>query len=161
MRLSLSLLFCLALSYSFAQSDSEIIKDEELKISFTVPDGWQATKKDDGYLLGSANTQGFMLIKVMDFKSIKRLKSAMEAGIQQDDGSKLMPTTELTMLGEMGVSGMYDGTVEGTEMLGFLMALMPPSKTRAAVCISVAPKTIFNQSNMDQLKLLLRSVLFD
>jgi hypothetical protein len=40
------------------------------------------------------------------------------------------------------------------------MALMPPSEGRAVICISVAPADIFNQSNMDELKTLLRSVVF-
>ena len=67
---------------------------------------------------------------------------------------------ELSNLGNQGVSGMYRGTIDGKEMLGFLMALMPPSKGRAAICITVAPVDVFNQSNMDHLKILLRSVIF-
>jgi hypothetical protein len=84
----------------------------------------------------------------------------MEAGILQEDGSILELNGDLTNLGNQGVSGMYRGTIDGKEMLGFLMALMPPSKGRAAICIAVAPIDLFNQSNMDQLKILLRSVIF-
>jgi hypothetical protein len=157
----ITLLFSgLAVSSLFAQSDNEVIKDDDMKVQFTVPTGWQATKKADSYVMGSADTQGFMLLKVQNFKTLKKLHSAMASGIEQEDGSVLMPVGELTMLGKQGVSGMYTGTIDGTEMQGFLMALMPPSKGKAAICISVAPKTLFNQSNMDQLKILMRSVIF-
>lgn len=154
------LLIGFSLTSTLAQDDASLIKDDEMKIQFTIPDGWKSTKKDDGYLMGSENTNGFMMLKVQEFKSLKKLRLAMESGIEQDDGSKLMVDGKLSDLGKQGVSGMYRGTIDGKEMQGFLMALMPPSKGRAAICITVAPIELFNQSNMDQLKILLRSVIF-
>ncbi|MEN8248530.1 MAG: hypothetical protein ABFS32_06330 [Bacteroidota bacterium] len=147
-------------SLSYAQDGPQPIVDNEMKVQFTPPEGWQATKKDIGYVMGSDHTEGFMLLKVQDFKSIKKLKAAMEAGVEQEDGSILKPTGDLTLLGDQGVSGMYSGTIDETEMTGFLMALLPPSKRMAVICISVAPQSNFNQSNIDQLKMLLRSVIF-
>ena len=84
----------------------------------------------------------------------------MEAGIEQNDGTKLMLNGSLRLLGNQGVSGMYMGKIDEEEVTGFMMALFPPYETRAAICISVAPSKLFNQTNMDQLKLLLRSVIF-
>jgi hypothetical protein len=101
-----------------------------------------------------------MFINVQKFATIISLKAAMEAGLQLEDGSILVPAGNLTLLGNIGVSGMYIGQIDGTEMKGFLMALMPPSKGRAAICISVAPEYLFNQTNMDELKSLLRSIIF-
>jgi hypothetical protein len=148
------------ISMSHAQTQNEPRIDNKMKIQFTAPVGWKISKKDDGYLMGSPHTSGFMLIKVQDFDSIISLKSAMESGILLEDGSKLLTDGDLNLLGDMGVSGMYLGAIDGTEMRGFLMALMPPSEGRAVICISVAPADIFNQSNMDELKTLLRSVVF-
>ena len=136
------------------------IADDDMGIEFTPPEGWQATKKEVGYLMGSAHTQGFMLLRSDEFKSIKALKSAMKKGIQQEDGSLLKPTKDLAILGDKGVSGMYSGTIDGTEMTGFMMALMPEGKGLAAICISVAPTNNFNQSNIDQIKLLMRNIKF-
>jgi hypothetical protein len=162
MKLALAILCWLALAPNItsAQTEKNVIKDDDMKIQFTVPEGWQATKKGDRYLMGSSNTTGFMLIEVQKYKSLKKLKSAMKGGIELEDGSKLMPAKDLANLGKLGVSGLYVGTVDGTEMQGFMMALMAPSNDKAAICISVAPAVMFNQSNMDQLKLLLRSVSF-
>ena len=147
-------------SISLAQNEVKPIIDKEMKIQFSAPDGWKVTKKTDGYLMGSPNTNGFMFIKVQNFATIKDLKSAMKKGIKLEDGTELTPDGDINMLGSMGVSGIYLGSIDGTEMKGFLMALMPPSKGRAAISISVAPITLFNQSNMDELKILLRSVTF-
>jgi len=158
--LILTFLSVLTYTYSFSQDDNNVIKDDEMKIQFTVPDGWHATKKGDRYIMGSENTEGFMLIEVQNFKTLKKLTAAMESGIEQEDGSKMTPVSTLNKLGGQGVSGLFEGKIDETEMQGFLMALMPPSKRRAAICLTVAPKTSFNQSNMDQLKILLRSVIF-
>lgn len=145
---------------SQAQTQNEPIIDNKMKLQFSAPAGWKISKKDDGYLMGSPNTSGFMLIKIQDFDSIISLKSAMESGILLEDGSKLLTDGDLNLLGDKGVSGMYMGAIDGTEMKGFLMALLPPSEGRAVICISVAPADIFNQSNLDELKTLLRSVVF-
>jgi hypothetical protein len=140
-----------------AQTESNTIKDDSLGVTFIVPDGWSATKKPVGYVMGSASTQGFMLLNTDDFNSLKSLKAAMETGIEQQDGSMLTPDGDLAMLGKLGVSGMYQGVIDGIDMLGFMMAILPDGKGKAIICISVAPKNVFNQSNMDQLKILMRS----
>jgi len=150
----------LSTSIVLAQYEVDPIVDNDMKLQFSAPEGWKTTKKADGYLMGSPNTNGFMLLKVQSIPTISSLKSAMEQGLQLEDGTKLEPVGELNMLGSLGVSGMYIGTIDGTEMKGFLMALMPPSKGRAVICISVAPIYLFNQTNMDELKTLLRSVIF-
>lgn len=137
---------------------AQIVSDSNLGFDFTPPEGWIATKKEHGYVMGSTHTQGFMLLQSQDFKSQKALKNAMDAGIEQEDGTMMMPVGELNMLGKQGVSGMYAGKIDEVEMKGFMMAFMPEGKGIAAIGIAVAPATVFNQSNMDQLKLLLRSV---
>ncbi len=142
-----------------AQTEENIIKDDSLGVTFIVPDGWSATKKSVGYVMGSASTQGFMLLKTDEFSSLKNLKSAMKTGIQQQDGSMLTPDGDLSMLGKLGVSGMYQGVIDGIDMLGFMMAILPDGKGKAIICISVAPRNVFNQSNMDQLKILMRSAI--
>ena len=146
--------------HTSAQSRDSVIVNNDLLLQFTAPAGWHISQREDGYLLSSPKTSGFMLISIQNFRTIKSLKTAMENGIEQANGSKMMPLEDLSMLGNQGVAGLYGGKIDDTEMTGYLMALMPPSKTRAVICISVAPQELFNQSNLDQLKILLRSVIF-
>jgi hypothetical protein len=143
-----------------AQSEPEAIIDNEMKIQFSPPADWKTTKKENGYVIDSPNTSSFMLIKEEDFGTIVKLKSAMEAGIELEDGSIMKLSSELSLIGDIGVSGMYSGVMDGTPMKGFLMALMPPSKGRAVICLSVAPENLFNQTNTDELTTLLLSVIF-
>ena len=153
-------LFIVGFSSTLLLAQTDSINDADMKIQFQPPESWQATKKDDGYVLGSDKFQGFMKISVQPFATIKELRSAMMHGIAQPGGALLTPVDSLQNLGEVGVAGLYEGTIDGQEMRCYMMALMPPSKGRAAICISVAPKEVFNQSNIDQLKLLMRSVVF-
>ena len=44
----------------------------------------------------------------------------MEAGLQLEGGSKLVPVGDLNLLGNLGVSGIYVGAIHGTEMKGLL-----------------------------------------
>lgn len=143
-----------------AQDGPKTVRDEDKKIQFIVPSGWSVTEKDIGYVLGPYNTDGFILINVEDFNSLKELKAAMNNGITQEDGSILKVSSALNNLGEQGVAGMYEGTIDGKEVKGFLMALMPPSGGRASISIVVAPKENFNQSHMDELKGVVRSIIF-
>lgn len=154
------LISCLFGAEIVAQDKSNTIVDKDLSIQFTVPEGWTVTKKESGYLMGSSTTSGFMMLEIQSFDSLNQLKTAMEAGIEQKDGTMLMPSGDLRLLGDQGVSGMYKGKIDGEEMTGFMMALFPPYEKKAAICISVAPSKLFNQSNMDQLKMLLRSIIF-
>ena len=140
-----------------AQTESNIVEDKELGVKFIVPDGWTATKKEASYIMGSTDYNGFMLLKTAEFKSLKELKNAMQDGIEQEDGSLLIPDGDLNMMGKLGVSGLYVGKIDETDMLGFLMAILPDGKGTAMICISVAPESVFNQSNMDQLKILIRT----
>jgi len=154
------LISCLFAPNIVAQDKSNTIIDKDLSIQFTIPEGWTATKKASGYIMGSSTISGFMMLEIQSFDSLNQLKKAMEAGIEQKDGTMLMPSSDLRLLGDQGVSGMYKGKIDDKEMTGFLMALFPRYEKKAAICLSVAPTNLFNQSNMDQLKMLLRSIIF-
>ena len=66
---------------------------------------------------------------ILEWQSI--CSHPMEYLDEQEDGTILELDGDLSNLGNQGVSGMYRGTIDGTEMQGFLMALMPPSRGRA------------------------------
>jgi hypothetical protein len=150
-----------SLTTSFAQDGPQTVRDEDLKVQFIVPSGWSVTKKDIGYVMVPYETpDGFILVEVDSFVSVKELKVAMTNGITQEDGEVLTPIAELADLGSQGVAGLYEGMVDEKEVKGFLMALMPPSGGKAAIAIVVAPAEYFNQSHIDELKLLFRSIIF-
>lgn len=143
-----------------AQNGPQTVRNEDLNIQFIVPADWTVNTKNGGYLLAPADTEGFIMINVQEVKSQTALREAMENGIVQDDGTKMMPVAELNDLGKQGVAGLYKGKLGENEMEGFMMALMPPTGERAVVAVVVAPVPYFNQSHMDILKSVVRSVVF-
>jgi hypothetical protein len=70
---------------------------------------------------------GFILVEVDSFTSVKDLKVAMTNGITQEDGEVLTTIAELADLGTQGVAGLYEGRVDDKEVKGFLMAVEQPS----------------------------------
>lgn len=162
MRITLLAIILLSLceNPTLAQETNRIL-DDEMGISFAVPQDWQATKEEDRYIMGSTGISGFMLIKTESLHSINELKEAMEAGIETKDGSIMTPAQDLSLLGQQGVAGLYHGKIDDVEMTGYLMALMNASKEKTVLCISISPSSNFNQSNLDYVKILLRSVIFE
>ena len=158
-------IFCLFLSTfgvheSSDQQEPQTIIDKEKRIQFTVPDGWTATEKEFGYRLDDNETKGFILIELKNHTSLSDLKLEVNKGITQEDGTLLTTLEPLTDLGSLGVMGLYQGKVKGKSVKGYLMALMPPSKSRAVITIIVVPKPIFDQSHIDELKALFSSIIF-
>ena len=160
MPLIVLLLFC-TFNQSFAQDGPQTGRDEDMKLQFIVPSGWSVAKKEIGYVMVPyETTDGFILVKEDSFVSVKDLKVAMTNGITQENGTVLKPIGDLTDLGSQGVAGIFQGTIDEQEVKGFLMALMPPSGGRAAISVVVAPLEYFNQSHIDELKMLVRSIIF-
>ena len=157
---TLLICFLLLLNVAMAQ-DITRTNIPEMGISFAVPDGWSATKKDDAYILSSPGFNGFIMLKTVLLHSINELQTAMENGIELQDSTKLVPVEDLKLLGQQGVSGIYQGMIDEQEMTGYLIALMETTKQKTVLCISVSPSDKFNQSNLDYVKILVRSVIFD
>ncbi len=154
-----SIIFAILLISNFSWSQ-EIETNTELGIEFTYPSNWNLSPKEDGYLLGVENREGFILIKVESYKSLKKMKASMQNGITQEDGSILSLLNELQPYGENALAGMYEGTVDENKVRGFLIGKFNNKNNKSAITIVVAPETRFNQSHMDALKMIGRSLVF-
>lgn len=152
---SIILTLLLVSNFSWAQ---EIESNADLGIEFTYPSNWNLTQKEDGYLMGVENKEGFILIKVEAYKSLKKMKASMQNGIAQEDGTVLTLLNELQPYGENALAGMYEGTVDEKKVKGFLIGKF--NKGKSAIAIVVAPETRFNQSHIDALKMIGRSLVF-
>lgn len=153
----LVLTLLLASNYVLAQ---ETESSKELGIEFTYPSNWTLTVKLDGYLLGSEKLEGFILIRVESYKSLKKMKVSMQNGIKNNDGTLLTPTTDLQPYGENALASMYEGNVDEQKVRGFLIGKFDNATKKSAIIIVVAPETRFNQSHMDALKMIGRSLKF-
>lgn len=131
-----------------------------LGIEFSYPSNWTPTANENGYLIGSEKLEGFILIRVESYKSIKKMKASMQNGITQEDGTMLTLLNELKPYGENAFAGMYEGTVDKQLVRGFMIGKFNKGNNKSAITIVVAPATRFNQSHMDALKMIGRSLIF-
>lgn len=161
MRFLTALLLVISLSYSsYAQEFEKKETNETLGVEFTYPINWKPTTQEGGYILGSEGLEGFILIRVESYKSMKKMKEAMKNGIEQDDGSKLTLINDLQAMGDSGLAGMYQGIVDEQKVRGFMMSKLDKKSGKGAVVIVVAPEERFNQSHMDALKTIARTLTF-
>ncbi len=132
----------------------------ELGITYTLPEGWTATQKDKEILIGSEKIDGFIVIRSATYKTLKKMKAAMEAGIAHSSGTLLTPTTELQSYGPNGYAGLYRGSIAEEPILGFLVGRFNTNAKRGILIIGAAPDKKFNQSHMDAVKLIGRTLTF-
>ncbi|MCB0505381.1 MAG: hypothetical protein KDC58_07735 [Cyclobacteriaceae bacterium] len=161
MRFLTALLLVVSFIYSASAQDFEKKEtSQDLGIEFVYPVSWKPTPKKDGYILGSEKLEGFILIRVESYKSIKKMKEVMDNGIVQEDGSKLSLVNELQPMGEDGLAGMYEGSIDEKNVRGFMMGKLDKKSGKGVVIIVVAPQERFNQSHMDALKTIARTLTF-
>lgn len=154
---SLILIILLVTNISVAQEKESNAK---FGIEFNYPSNWNPTTQKDGYLIGSEKLEGFILVRVGSFKSLKKMKASMQNGITQEDGSILTLLNELQPYGENALAGMYEGIVDEQKVRGFLIGKFNTKNNKSAFAIVVAPSNRFNQSHMDALKMIGRSLSF-
>lgn len=154
---SLILILLFVANLSVAQKTEN---NADLGIEFNYPSNWSPTVQKDGYLIGSEKLEGFILVRVGSFKSLKKMKASMQNGITQENGSVLTLLNELQPYGENALAGMYEGTVDEQKVRGFLIGKFNTKNNKSAFAIVVAPENRFNQSHMDALKMIGRSMTF-
>ncbi len=151
------LLLISTFSHSWAQ---ETEQNKKLGIEFEYFSNWVLTEKPDGYLLGSEKIEGFIIIRVESYKSLKAMKSSMKEGIKKEDGTMLTLASELRPYGENALAGMYEGVVDEKKVRGFLIGKLEPKSKKSVFAIVVAPEERFNQSHMDAVKIIGRTLKF-
>jgi hypothetical protein len=103
------------------------VNDLQMGISFIPPTGWMAQKRGEGFLLGSNTDKGFILILPHSFSNLSQM--AEEAGqgiVEQDSGIQLMPASRFQAFGSNGISGDFQGIIQGRQARAFAIGLLSP-----------------------------------
>lgn len=147
----------LASTLSMAQNTQS---NTQFGIRYMQPPGWTSTAKEDEILLGSDKLEGFILIRTAPYKSLKKMKVSMEAGVEKEPGTTLELDTELLPYGPDAVAGLYHGQIDGAPVKGFLIGKYDKESKKSVLIIVVAPEARFNQSHMDAVKTIGRTLSF-
>ena len=109
------------------QDSGKRVSDPQMRISFVPPAGWIAQKQGEVFLLGSNTYKGFILIQPHSFLDLRQM--AEEAGqgiVEEGSGIQLMPASKFQPFGSNGLSGDFQGIVQGRQTRAFAIGLLSP-----------------------------------
>ena len=95
-------------SPNFAQQ-SRNIHEPYFGVDFTIPEGWNYQRTEIGYILGHNSIAGIIVVMGNDFKSIQEVEMAAQQGIQDENGTYLMPSDQIVPFGNNGRAGNFSG----------------------------------------------------
>lgn len=103
------------------------VSDAQMGISFVPPPGWIAQRQGEGLLLGSNTHKGFILIMPHSFTGLNQMTEEAGQGIvEEDSGIQLMPASRFQAFGSNGISGDFEGMVQGRRARAFAIGLLSP-----------------------------------
>lgn len=97
-----------------------------LGISFTIPEGWVGQLTDEAYVMGSNTEPGLVLMTAHKYSSLDELRTQAKAGIQDENGTSLRLSGELSQLTENVLSGEFEGTIEWQQARAFMAGVSNP-----------------------------------
>jgi hypothetical protein len=109
------------------QDGGKRVSDAQMGISFVPPSGWIAQKQGEGFLLGSNTHKGFILILPHTFTGLNQMAEEARQGIvEEDSGIQLMPVSQFQAFGSNGISGDFEGMIQGRRARAFAIGLLSP-----------------------------------
>ncbi len=124
-------LLCLSLSAflaplaSIGQSTGPV-EYKYLGIRFTIPDGWVGQENQIGYIVGSHTEPGFALLTTNPSRTMDQLHQQAQQGIHDQNGTMLTLVSQLENLGQNGIGGEFQGTLEGQPVKAFIAGILNP-----------------------------------
>lgn len=107
----------------FAQNK---VVEPKLGFSFTIPEDWQGTKSERGYLLISKTQKGFMLITPHYFNSLEEIEENADKGVSTGSGTTLALEGKLSRIKNNGVAGTFKGILKGQLTIAYVISLLSP-----------------------------------
>ncbi len=148
----------LFLAYSLIFAQNRIV-EPELGFSFTIPDGWQGTKSEKGYLLISKEQKGFILITLHHYNSIEEIEQNANEGINSGTGTTLTLGGKLSRTQNNGVAGTFKGILNGQSTLSYVISLLSPYGGGLSIFAFVDAKN-YSDDYQDIVRTISNSVVF-
>jgi hypothetical protein len=110
-----------------------------LGIRFVIPDGWVGQETQAGYLIGSHTEPGIGLVTTHQYKTIEQLGQQAQQGIYDQNGTALTVTGQLEAVGNNGIGGEFQGTLEGQPVKAYILALVNPHGDGVTIMSATSP----------------------
>ena len=115
------------------------VKNNDWGMSFTKPAGWDGRLTEAGYVLGSNTEKGLLLILPNEAKDMATMRAEAQKGLMEEGGTYLTLAGNLKAVGQNGLAGKYQGTLQGEQANAYVVGLISPHEYGAVVMVAVEP----------------------
>lgn len=129
----------LTLTAVSAQSTG-VVNYEHLGIQFTLPQGWVGQEVEGGYLIGSHTEPGFALLSTHESRTLEEIRSQLQQGIMEANGTQLQLQGILEPAGNKGLGGEFKGALEGQAVTAYVLSLLNPYGNGVIILAATAPE---------------------
>lgn len=150
------LMACLASAN--AQQLPPHVEFSELGMRFDIPSGWTGQVSENMVLLGHNTLPGLMILTENQSSSALELKQLAMQGYV-DNGIQLRAVGDFSMINNHRVEGIYEGTLNGSEVMCYAIGLINDLGKGMNIMI-LTEKTKFNQQHKMAANQLASSVQF-
>ncbi|QLG46222.1 hypothetical protein [Costertonia aggregata] len=142
------LLMVLWITTGVAQQDN-LIRYPKLGLSFEIPEGWSGQEIENGYLMGSDTTLGFILVTTHDLTTKSAIEKELSQKFEIGPNSVLFPVGDFEDIDSKTVGNTFTGTISGSNAKAFICVVLNDNGLGLTV-ISAATETLFSNILRDK-----------
>lgn len=155
----LTLLFICTYITVFSQATGKV-DYKHLGVSFTIPNGWMGQEAEMGYMMGSNNVPGLILMLPHDQSyNLEQIKAQAQAGLNEGNGTNLQLAGQLTPLGKGAVGGEFTGTLEWQAAKAYIIGMTNPHGLGLTI-LAITTSDKYNDQYPGYAKAVMNSVQF-
>ncbi|KPM30709.1 Hypothetical protein I595_3206 [Croceitalea dokdonensis DOKDO 023] len=142
-----------------AQQDN-LVTYPQLGLSFEIPEGWSGQEIDNGYLMGSDTTPGFILVTTHDLTTISAIQKELSQKFEIGPNSKFFPVGAFETIDSKTVGNTFTGTISGTNAKAFICGVLNVYGLGLTI-ISAASEGLFSNSLREKSLEVAKSAYFE
>lgn len=119
------------------KASGKTFMDVSTGYQFNIPKDWISQKNQDGsYLIGHNTKPGFIIVIPHNYTSVQQIYQETIGGIQ-DEGIQLTPSKDLTLYGNNGLIGDFNGFIQGQAVKANAISLVSEHGGGLSILIAV------------------------
>ncbi len=156
--LTLHVIFLVGATLSL-QAQGTLVREAQLGIAFTVPQGWQYQQNEEAYLLGSTTLPGLVILATHQEANLEALKLVARQGINEE-GMQLQLQGNLEQLTSKSIGAKYSGQMGQETVEAYIIGILNPTGGLGVSCMIVTTPQQFTNEHIKQLKQIASTVQF-
>lgn len=134
----------LMLSLSVNAQQSGRINYEFLGLSFDIPQGWIGNETESGFVMGSNNEAGMILMTTHEEKSVAQLTAIAQQGISEGL-TQLQASKSIDTINPNAIGVEMKGYLEGQSVIGYVAGVINPYGQGVTIMSMTTPEKYSNR----------------